>query len=146
MSEITPAAVKALLAEITPGPWHTSEHDPLEIWANRDPAGWDAFMVATVRTRLNPNGMDNGDPALIAAAPDIGTAYLAQAAEVERLRAALTAVLDIYRIDACVLDPENYCVSHWRPYPCPVGVVRRLLDTLTVDDPDAIRARAGEQP
>lgn len=26
-----------------------------EVWANRDAAGWDAFMVATTTTRLNPN-------------------------------------------------------------------------------------------
>jgi hypothetical protein len=26
-----------------------------EVWANRDAAGWDAFMVATTATRLNPN-------------------------------------------------------------------------------------------
>lgn len=26
-----------------------------EVWADRDSAGWDAFMVATTATRLNPN-------------------------------------------------------------------------------------------
>lgn len=26
-----------------------------EVWADRDASGWDAFMVATTATRLNPN-------------------------------------------------------------------------------------------
>lgn len=31
-----------------------------EVWANRDAAGWDAFMIATTATRLNPNPGANG--------------------------------------------------------------------------------------
>jgi hypothetical protein len=89
---ITPDRVSELLELITPGPWHVSKHDTLEIWANRDPAGWDAFFVATLRTRLNPNGgspASQVDAAFIALGPEIAQAYLADAAEVERLRAEL---------------------------------------------------------
>jgi hypothetical protein len=76
--EITPATVRTLLDNATPGPWHVSEHRAMEIWADRDPGGWDAFMVATTSTRLNRDGTDTsyGDAELIAAAPQIAIAYL----------------------------------------------------------------------
>lgn len=42
-----------------------------EVWADRDAAGWDAFMVATTATRLNPNPGARGfaDAIWIAAMP-----------------------------------------------------------------------------
>lgn len=40
----------------TPGPWRLAEVPGAnEVWANRDPAGHHAFMVASTATRLNPN-------------------------------------------------------------------------------------------
>lgn len=36
--------------------WRVADHAGAnEVWADRDTAGWDAFMVATTATRLNPN-------------------------------------------------------------------------------------------
>jgi hypothetical protein len=51
-----------------------------EVWADRDAAGWDAFMVATTATRLNPNPGVTGyqDAVYIASMhPDFGLAIAA---------------------------------------------------------------------
>ena len=79
---IHPDHIQQLLNRTTPGPWRLSEEDPLEVWADRDPTGWDADLVATTRTRLNPDGIENsvGDTELIALAPDLAKAYLELAA------------------------------------------------------------------
>lgn len=41
--------------------WHVTDlAGGNEVWANRDAAGWDAFMVASTATRLNPNPGERG--------------------------------------------------------------------------------------
>jgi hypothetical protein len=62
-----------------------------EVWADRGPAGFDAFMVATTATRLNPNPGTRGhsDAAYIATVhPGVGLALAdwldATADEIER--------------------------------------------------------------
>jgi hypothetical protein len=51
-----------------------------EVWANRDAAGWDAFMVASTATRLNPNpGVQGHDDAVYIASWHPGIAAAAAA-------------------------------------------------------------------
>lgn len=70
----------------TPGPWRMSEYDPAEVWADRDPAGWDAFFIAT--TDRNMGDPNIADAEFIAhSREDVGELL----AEVRRLRAELAA-------------------------------------------------------
>lgn len=136
---ITAESVKALLAGAGSCNWRVDKELGAPLFFVCDENGLEA---ATARNQ------DYGTTALIAAAPDIATAYLEQAEEVERLRAGLAAVLN--RTSCLTQDchPDRlggYCMEHGNSLPCLVGVARRLLAALSVDDPADIRARAGEQ-
>lgn len=79
-NELNAEKVRALLEGITPGQWR---HESGE-WRDRiyvaDSALQDVTVVGRVRRR---------DARLVTAAPDLARAYLAQAEEIERLKAAL---------------------------------------------------------
>jgi hypothetical protein len=94
MTDLTPEAIADLdakAAAATPGPWRTGGPSaPIEIWANIG-TSWNAHLVASTATRLNPDPISPGDPEFIAAAsPDVVRALIAALtearAEVERLR------------------------------------------------------------
>ncbi len=91
------ADLRRLLAEGTPGPWRLGD-SRAEVWADRDAAGWDAFMVASSLTRLNPAGgtVAEADAHLIVAAVNALPALLdereALIREQDGLRAKVEAV------------------------------------------------------
>lgn len=79
-------AIEARAKAATPGPWRLSEMNPGEVWAVRDPADWDALLVATTATRLNPADVDN-TPHIAGMDPE---QTLALVAEVRELRVEVT--------------------------------------------------------
>lgn len=46
--------IRARADAATPGAWRLSEPNPGEVWSDHDPAGWDAFLICSTATRLNP--------------------------------------------------------------------------------------------
>jgi hypothetical protein len=61
-----------------------------EVWADRDAAGHDAFMVATTATRLNPNPGVRGHADAAHIAGMSPTVTLALVDEIRRLRAGVS--------------------------------------------------------
>jgi hypothetical protein len=73
----------------TPGPWRTGRGPAIgEVWADRDPAGWDSFLVASTKTRLNPDPGEAAlfDAELIVAIRNALPSILASLTQHERLR------------------------------------------------------------
>ena len=123
-------AIEARLAAATPGPWHNNPADWLEIWADRDAAGWDAFFIATLRTDLNP------DPG-IRAAHD--ASFIAHApADIARLVNALRdAHAKIARVETLTEGPFS---DGYRPYA--MNIDGEVMLAVGLDDLRA--ALAGE--
>jgi hypothetical protein len=97
MTEITPEAVKAARDAATPGPWDCDYHgigDCLgDVWQGMD-------------VRICEDATAD-DARLIAMTPDLATAYLAQAEEIERLRKRVEAA------DRLATACEAMTCSNW---------------------------------
>lgn len=106
-------AIEARLRAATPGPWRNNPTDWLEIWANRDAAGWDAFFIATLRTRLNPDPGRQAahDASFIAHAPEDIAALVAAVRERD---AALARAAD----EEHVWTRCKPCANDDGPCPC----------------------------
>jgi hypothetical protein len=87
MSDMTPERAKKLLVVATPGPWRV-DGDPWNriVWS---------FPDNRVCFMSHSNGLDDArdiaTSELVAAAPDLARAYLAQAAELTRLRSQVAS-------------------------------------------------------
>lgn len=78
MSDVTVEKARALLDGATPGPWQVNGSH----FYGPDP---DRSLIG----QMNGGGPFDANLALIAAAPDLARAYIAQAAEIGRLKAII---------------------------------------------------------
>lgn len=87
MTDLTPEAVKAALEAATPGPWDVDDENILAPDDDTEP-----WHVATATECCGyPFDQCWDNARLIAMAPDLARAYLAQAEEIERLRKQIDA-------------------------------------------------------
>ena len=114
--------MRARAEKATSAPWRLGEHaeyGPMEAWGNDD--GWNASMVATTKTRLNPQG----SPRAAADAEHIASWHPAAALAVAEL---LERLLDIHDP---VTDPDGdtWCIRCVRGpvYMWPCGEIEGVV-------------------
>lgn len=133
MSDMTPEKARALLDGATPGPW----------LANGEP--WNLIVWSPADNRIcfmaHSNGLDEdrdvATAELVAAAPDLARAYIAQAAELTRLRAQIEAADKLAEAMTFYANPSVYA-----PHPHGIAFERRDLSFHAVA---ALAAYEGEK-
>jgi len=110
MSDLTPDKAQALLAGATTGTWRLCPDTEFDA-----PAQQIVASGLDVATLWGGYLKGDGDAALIAAAPDLARAYIAQAAELTRLRARVEAADKLAEAGSAMIDFHNGPAEAKRP-------------------------------
>lgn len=131
-TELDLDAIRARLDAATEGPWRVDEI--ARVWADRDPAGWDAFHIAACHDAVGRAGHDDEANAEFIAHARTDVERLL--AKVGRLTWLLRAAAEADAREDCQLDHNGGCQMHgWlgEDTPCPFPEIRAALVTTPPD-------------